>query len=93
MNPLKIHGLVHEYVYEKLLKLVLIPWDFSCKFHGYLSSSDSKDNNYTTVLVLHVYACITVVLCSSLNNQYIDSNIIDNKGYITNHRLHVHFHI
>ena len=28
-----------------------------------------KENNYTTVLVLHVYACITVVLYTSLNNQ------------------------
>ena len=51
-----------------------------------------KDKNYTTVLILRVYACITVVLCTSLNNQYIDSNIIDNKGYINNYRLHVHFH-
>ena len=39
MNLLKFHALIYEIIYEKVLKLVLIPNDISCMIHGSLTSS------------------------------------------------------
>ena len=41
MNLLKFHALIYEIIYEKVLKLVLIPNDISCMIHGSLTSSVS----------------------------------------------------